>query len=253
MKEIGEQFVMIPGIIEMGMSSADNSDMYMLLMFTGENEIKWKVIIIFCVDKETFLLYCIWVLFYFNTFHYHLFYYNYYYSSNIVEHLPSPRPPGVFFVTRPPKGGCCNPIPRFSIQNAWYPYICYQCIGVDLLSIGTKMGTIEHHMTSLLLHKVSAPSEIWMHWKCTWKLAKINFSPKIVETWDFAGFLAEYVYEMIVLIYIAGLKHISCQLFKKMDKIKIMGCHQPPPTILFDDPLIQTKSPNFTSYTSKDA
>ena len=40
MKEIGERFVMIFGIIGMGMLSADNSDMNMLLMFTGKNEMK---------------------------------------------------------------------------------------------------------------------------------------------------------------------------------------------------------------------
>ena len=32
----------------------------------------------------------------------------------------------------------------------------------------------------------------------------------------------------MILIYIASLKHISCQLFKQMDKIRIMGFHHPP-------------------------
>ena len=39
-----------------------------------------------------------------------------------------------------------------------------------------------------------------------------------------------------------------------MGKIKIMGFHQPPSTILFDDlPHTQTTPPNFTPYTSEDA
>ena len=41
------------------------------------------------------------------------------------------------------------------------------------------------------------------------------------------------------LIYIASLKHISCQMFKEMDKIRIIGFHQPPATILFDNPHTQ--------------
>ena len=46
----------------------------------------------------------------------------------------NPRPRDVFFVTHLPKeGGCCNPLPGYDIRNAWYPYICYQCIGMDLL------------------------------------------------------------------------------------------------------------------------
>ena len=42
---------------------------------------------------------------------------------------------------------------------------------------------------------------------------------------------------MMILIYIASLKHTSCQIFKEMHKIRIMGFHQPPSTILFDDSL----------------
>ena len=41
-----------------------------------------------------------------------------------------------------------------------------------------------------------------------------------------------------------------CQLFKEMDKIRIMGFHQPP-TILFDDPHTQTTPLKFHSFTSK--
>ena len=54
----------------------------------------------------------------------------------------------------------------------------------------------------------------------------------------------------MILIYIASLKHISCQIFKEMDKIKIMGFHQPPnpphpttTTILFDDPQYPNDTP----------
>ena len=42
--------------------------------------------------------------------------------------LLNPRPPQAFSLTRPPKGGCCNPLTRFSILNVLYPYVCYQCI-----------------------------------------------------------------------------------------------------------------------------
>ena len=82
------------------------------------------------------------------------------------------------------------------------------------LSIDTKVNTIDLHMTSLWRHKVIAPSEIWMHWKYTWKLGKINFSLKTVETWDFRRI------KMMILIYIGSLKHITCQIFKKWAKSK---------------------------------
>ena len=42
---------------------------------------------------------------------------------------------------------------------------------------------------------------------------------------------------MMILIYITSLKHISCQIFKETDKIRIMGFHQLPSAILFDDPI----------------
>ena len=51
----------------------------------------------------------------------------------------------------------------------------------------------EYHWTSFDVIKSARPSKIWMYWKYTWKLAKIDFSLKIVETWNFAGFLADYV------------------------------------------------------------
>ena len=57
----------------------------------------------------------------------------------------------------------------------------------------------------------------------------------------------------MIIIYIVSLKHISCQIFKEMDKIRIMGFHQTPSTILFDDSHTQMTPPKFTSYTSKDA
>ena len=46
----------------------------------------------------------------------------------------SPRPPEPFSVTRPQKGGCCNP-PGFSIINILYHYVCYHyhCIAMCLL------------------------------------------------------------------------------------------------------------------------
>ena len=53
----------------------------------------------------------------------------------IWNNLFNPRPPEVFFVTRPPKGGCCNPLPGFSKRNAWYPYKKYMLpvYSMDLL------------------------------------------------------------------------------------------------------------------------
>ena len=110
-----------------------------------------------------------------------------------------PRPPEVFFVTRPPKGGCCNPLPGFSIRNAWYPYIYYQYIGMDLLyPFDTKMSTIELHMTSLWRHKVSAPSDLDAL-KIYVKMSKNQFfakKKKNKKSWKhgiFAKFSAEYV------------------------------------------------------------
>ena len=35
-------------------------------------------------------------------------------SNRIIK----PRPPAVLFATRPLKGGCCNPLPGFSVWNA---------------------------------------------------------------------------------------------------------------------------------------
>ena len=62
------------------------------------------------------------------------------------------------------------------------------------------------------------------------------FAIKKGETWDFRRIFGWICKEMMILIYIASLKHIFCQIFKEMDKIRIMGFH-PPPTILFDDPI----------------
>ena len=38
-----------------------------------------------------------------------------------------------YFCKRSSEAGLLYPLPGFSIRNAWYPYICYQCIGIDLL------------------------------------------------------------------------------------------------------------------------
>ena len=95
----------------------------------------------------------------------------------IFEYFESinPPPPEVFF--HPPKGGgCCTPSLDFLYRMP--DNLLPVCRYGPPLSIDTKMSTIELHMTSLWHHKVSAPSEIWIHWKYTWTLAKINFSPK---------------------------------------------------------------------------
>ena len=149
----------------------------------------------------------------------------------------NPLPPSVFFVTRPPKGRLLQPPPGIFYTERLIPlYLLPVYSYGPPLPIDTKMSTIKLHMTSLWHHKViSAPSEIWMHWKCTWKWAKINFSlKKIVETWDFRRTSVWICKKMMILIYIERLKHISCQIFKKWKK-KVMGFHPPLP-ILFDDP-----------------
>ena len=110
------------------------------------------------------------------------------------------------------------------------------------------MSTIELHMASLWRHKVSAPSLIWMYWKYTWKLGKNNFSLKNRRNMGFRRIFGWICKKMMILIYIASSKHISCQIFKVMDKIRIMGFHQPPSTILFDDPHTQTTTPNHLIY-----
>ena len=79
----------------------------------------------------------------------------------------NPRPPEVFFVTRPPREGLLQP-PPWILRNVWYPYILLPMYRYGpLLSIDIKMSTIEIQMSLLWLHKVSAPSQIWMCWKYT--------------------------------------------------------------------------------------
>ena len=139
-------------------------------------------------------------------------------AINIFHMYVNPRPPEVFFITRPPKGGCCNPLPWFSIWNAWYPYICYQCIGMDLLYP--------------LIPKWVPLNVIWRHCdviksalgnldalKIYVKMSKNQFfAKKNVETWYFCRNFGWICKEMMSLIYITSLKHISCQIFKKWAK-----------------------------------
>ena len=99
---------------------------------------------------------------------------------------------GIFFVTRPPKGGCCNPPPWNFYTELLIPlYLLPAYRYGPPLSIDTNMSTIELHITSLWSQRAS---EIWIHWKYTLKLAKINFSLKNRRNMGyFAGFFAEYV------------------------------------------------------------
>ena len=84
-----------------------------------------------------------------------------------ISQIINPRPPEVFSVTCPPKGGLLQPPPPgFSIRNVLYPYVCYQCIAMDLLysyesplSIDIKISIIRLRMTSLRRHHVSATSK----------------------------------------------------------------------------------------------
>ena len=86
---------------------------------------------------------------------------SYYFHFGKVVFLTcfNPPPSEVFFCDKSSEGGLLQPLPGFSIRNAWYP------IFAD--TTDTKMSTIELHMTSLWLQKVCAPAEIWMHWKYT--------------------------------------------------------------------------------------
>ena len=56
------------------------------------------------------------------------------------------------------------------------------------------------------------------------------FAKKIVETWNFCRIVGWLCTKKMILIYIASLEHtsISCKMFFKWTKIKIMGFHQPP-------------------------
>ena len=56
--------------------------------------------------------------------------------------------------------------------------------------------------------------------------------------------------EMTILIYIASLEHLEHTY--EMDKIKIMGFHQPP-TIIFDEPPYPNDTHKLHLITSKDA
>ena len=67
-----------------------------------------------------------------------------------LTYFINPCPLEVFFVTRPPMGGLLlQPLLGFSIRNAWYPYIYYQCIGIDLfyplIPKWVPLNSIWHH------------------------------------------------------------------------------------------------------------
>ena len=70
----------------------------------------------------------------------------------------------------------------FSIFNAQYPYVCYQCIAIGLLFILIPKSTIHLVMTSLWRHNVSAPPNCWnIHnqlYNCTQRIGKYRFLPK---------------------------------------------------------------------------
>ena len=132
-----------------------------------------------------------------------------------------------YFCNTSSEGGCCNPLnflfgtpdtPIFVTNNRYGP----------LLSIDTKMSTIELHMTLLWRHKVSVSSEIWIDWKYTWKLAKINFSLKNRRNMEFVvGLLAEYVRKWW---FSSTYQVWSTYLVKYLrnGQIKITGFHQTP-------------------------
>ena len=90
-----------------------------------------------------------------------------------------------------------------------------KALGMDLLypliPKWVPLNFIWHH------YDVMTPSEIWMHCKYTRKLAKINFSVQNRRNMRFSHYfwLNMYMYkEMMILISIISLKHISFQIFK---------------------------------------
>ena len=107
------------------------------------------------------------------------------------------------------------------------------------------MSTIELHIESHRDLRNLDALKIYM------KLAKIKFSLKQNKTKKHAVFARLFDWickEMMILIYIESLKHITCQIFKEMDKIRITDFNTPTlTTTLFDDPHTQMTSPYFTS------
>ena len=67
-----------------------------------------------------------------------------------------------FCNTRPPKGGTplLQPLPGFSIRNAWYPYICYQCMELfySLIPKWVQLNFIWRHCDVI---KSARPRKFW--------------------------------------------------------------------------------------------
>ena len=104
-----------------------------------------------------------------------MLYINFYKFWSINPRLTKP-----FFVTRLTKGGCCNPLPKFSILNALYPYVCYQCIAMGLLFpyIPKKVQT-----SHVWRHSDVIIAECFPNWR---------FSVKIGQNWIFRQNSSKY-------------------------------------------------------------
>ena len=129
----------------------------------------------------------------------------------------APCPPEVSFVTRPPKGGYCNPLPGFSIRNAWYPSMCYQCMDFlyPLMPKWVPLIFISRHCDVI---KSACPRKFGYIEHIRENEQKSIFRYKSIETWDFRTIFGWICKEMMILIYIASLKHIYFKIFKKWAK-----------------------------------
>ena len=147
---------------------------------------------------------------------------------------PCPPDQGIFCSTSFEGRGLLQPPPWIFFTERLIPLHVYLQYGPPL-SIDTKMSTTERHMTSLWLHKVRAPSEIWMHWKYTWKLAEINFSLKNRRN---VGFLQNFWLNL----WGNNDSHLHNK-FEVHILSDILDFTNPSSTILFDDPPYPNDTP----------
>ena len=150
----------------------------------------------------------------------------------------NPRPPEVFFVALPPRGVVATPSLGFLYRTPDSP-VFVNSVQVWTSSIYWYQN--EYHWTSYDLSVISYSQRTLRNLNALKIYMKISdnqfLGKKIVETWDFCRIFGWIWKDMMILIYIASLKHKSCQIFKEMDKIRIIGFHQLRSIIFFDDPI----------------
>ena len=126
-----------------------------------------------------------------------------------------PRPPKIFSIKRPPKGGCCNP--SLDFLPALFPNVCYQCITMGLLfPLSGQKSTIRLLMTSLWRYNVSAPSKFWKYSQTLKIYAKNRQNSILAKNRRNMRFLLDFgriSKGMIILIHIPSHKHIFYQIF----------------------------------------